>query len=239
MKKSNQLLLGLLALYLAGVAITDGLLVRAYAAINLKDPLRNYEDVAVRPFRALELRGGNHYSIQVRYGPQYRVQVLQSRKSFLETSARGDTLSINFTVARSRAARPGAQLPLGLIITCPDLSWLRASGTHNLLGPLQGDSLRLEQDAQTASIATGLRLRYLQLLGRQESLLHLKKDNVVDALAVQASDRAGVSLQGIRLGSLLPQLSGEAYLIYYQATLAQLQGGGGAAEGKKPHQPIP
>lgn len=226
MKKSNRLLLYVAIAFVAGVLVTDGLLAKAYAEINFSDPYKNYQDVVVPSFKALHIKGGNGYSIQINQGKDLNVKVMNSRKGFLKTSSNGDTLFIEFAVAN--APRPSAtdKLPVGLIIACPDIVYLNLSGTNNQVGPMKLDSMHIVQDANTLTVFKQLDIDYLFLDGRQKSWFDFNEKNVIQQLKIQASADAGINLQGIVFNAISPLLRDNAKIVFFKQSLKNANNSG-------------
>ncbi len=222
MKRSNRLLLLLSIALVTGMFITNVMLAENYRHLNLEDPFKNFQDVAVRPFRALKISGGNGYAIRIQYGAAYGIKLMNSRKSFFFMNQQGDTVSIRFQVARQKDVSAEGRVT-GLIIYCPDLHFLQSSGTCSLLGPLHADSLSIIQDSSSFTKMDGLKSRQLALNGTAGSWFHFSSDNVVEHLRVKLDGDAGVNMQSIRFSHIEQQLSGNAMMIFFAQAMTDWQ----------------
>lgn len=213
MKTSNQLLLGLLAVLLTATIGIDFILKNKYGRISLSDPYKNYEVVAVHPFKYLKIKGGNAYGVEIKQAARYDLKVMVSRKSFLNTRQHGDTLLIGFSVMSSPANRDPESLPRGLIISAPFLSVITADGTNTIIHNFKTDSLMLNLSGN--AIATINHLQTMKLLAdcRQNASVDFHSENVVNTLALQLSGNASALLQDITYTHFNPLLTGNSRLI--------------------------
>jgi len=214
MKTSSKLLLALLMLLLTAAILVDVLLQRAYAKINLADPFKSYEPVAVRPFKYLKMVGGNGYAIEIKQSPMLDMKVMRKRKNFLTMVQTRDTLLIKFTVVSSRSMRDPESLPLGIIISCSTLSGIDATGTNNVLKGWKADSLNLTLHANASMHINGAIIGYLKLSGDQYAIANFSSSNNIQGLDLHLRDQATAYLKEIDYSVLNPTLSGESRLIF-------------------------
>jgi hypothetical protein len=222
MKKSNRLILLVTIALLSGMLGTDVLLKKAYSKINVNDPFKNYQDLAVRSFKALVIKGGNAYAIHVRYGKAFNIKVMNSRKGFLTVNSSGDTLSLLFTVPKSSQQQAVNKLPAGVIIYCPDLSYLHCTGTAAVLSGLKSDSLKVEQQGYAITDMEDAQINKLHVYVKENSWFDFRKNNAVHSLSIRASGDAGVSMKEIVFDKFQPQLNNNGKILFYQSSMSQL-----------------
>lgn len=214
MKTSSKLLLVLLIFVLTATVFVDVLLQRAYAKINLADPFKSYEAVAIRPFKYLKMVGGNGYAIEIRQSPILDMKVMRKRKNFFTVKQAGDTLLIKFTVVSSISMRDPERLPLGIIISCPKLSGIDATGTNNVLTGWEADSLNLILHANASMHINGAAIGNLKLSGDQYAIVNFRSSNHIQRLDIHLKNQATAYLKGIDYSVLNPTLGGESQLVF-------------------------
>lgn len=213
MKTSNQLLLGLLTVLLSATIGIDLLLKAKYLKIERNDPYKNYENVAVRPFKYLKIKGGNAYAVEIKQAAACDLKVMVSRKSFLDTRQHGDTLLIGFSVMSSPANRDPESLPRGLIISGPLLSVITAEGTNTIIHNFKNDSLTLNLSGNSITTINKLQTMKLTVLGRQNASVDFHSANVVNTLELQLSGNASALLQDVNYSYFNPLLIADSRLI--------------------------
>ncbi len=221
MKRSNLLLSVLSCILLAALFVTDHLLVLQYAAINLSDPYKNYQSIAVSPFKALKISGGNGYAIRIIQGDHYNIRLMNSRKDFFKMKMLQDTLSVTFTVANQNHQQP-QETTVGLIIFLPKIAYLQFSGTNNEVGPLLQDSLTIQQNTNTVTRLKELRLNYLSLNGTATSYFDLLSNNTALHLRANMKNKAVVNFNQISFIRFTPLLQDSAAIVVYKTSLESL-----------------
>jgi hypothetical protein len=193
MKASNKLIFILVLFLFVILLFADFTLRNEYARINVNDPFKNYKKLEIRPFRFLSLTGGNGYAIRVVRGDSCSLKVMSSRMSFLTHSISGDTMYVDFRVPKlDFRGGDGSNTPIGLIVSCPNLSYLAVSGTLNFL-----DSLTLDS---------------LNLVAKGSSIVVFKEDSIT-GLHVSGADISSIVFAGRnRFGSLSADLGGDCGL---------------------------
>ena len=211
-KNSNILLAGI-TIFLLGMAfVTDAMLRGVYRKMDLDDPQKNLLTIPVLPFKALQLRGGNTYRIEIVQAPRWALKVLRSRQSFLDSSRSGDTLTIRWTVATN--SNPSMeQPPIGLTIECPDLVFLNFSGTQNWVHAFNMNSLCIRQDGNTRTALEGSTIRGLDLEGSQTSWYDLKGITVQGTFSLDLKGEAGIRLRNIAWGRFSPLVAEKASVV--------------------------
>jgi hypothetical protein len=222
MKKSSQVMLLLVILFLSGVVLTDHMLVINYAKIDLKDPYKNFGDIAVKPFKALIISGGDSYGIQIKKGDSFNVKLLDSRRTFFRILKQGDTLSLRFDVA-SRSPGQAFDAVNGLIITVPLLSYIHLGGTRTAISGFQQDSLIIEQGTQARTVLTQLTVRYLSITGSSNSLVDCQGGNIAEQMVVNLSNTASVLMKDIRYHAFSPDLKDASTLVLDKTGLTALE----------------
>ncbi len=213
MKTSTQLLMTLLLVLLAATIFIDVLLQKAYSNINLSDPFKNYQAVAVRPFRFLHIKGGNAYAIEIKQAPELGMKVMTTRRSFLTVRQTGDTLIVGFTVPGSTTLRHPERVPLGIIISSPTIRAIIADGSNNLLTNWTADSLALELKGNAAMMIRGAGIGSLTAKGNQSAIFQFHSANKVTHLNIQLRNEAQAVLKGIAYSTLQPRLTGNSQLV--------------------------
>lgn len=211
-KKSNKVLLFLATILLAGAIVTDYLLALSYKSINLQNPLRNFESISIRPFKTLKVSGGNAYSVELRRGDSFAIQLLSSRKSFFKLKQEGDSLVIQFSVA-ARTANQSYDPVKGLIIYAPGVRDAEFSGTNSLVTGFSQDSLVLTQSTRSKTIIEDLHIGTLTLQSDGESLYDCKKNNEAKNLIIGLKNNAVALLNGIRFQSIHPMIGETAAIV--------------------------
>ncbi len=220
MKRSNLLLLLLTVIYLSGIFITDHLLALQYVKINLSDPYKNFQTIAVLPFKALKITGGNGYAIRIKQG-DYNIRLMNSRKDFFKMKTLNDTLSVIFNVANQNYQNPQESI-VGLIISVPSINYVELSGTNNEVGPLQQDSLIIHQDTNTVTRLTDLRLNYLSLHGTATSYFDFKAKNNALHLNVNIKNNAVINFHQVSFKQFTPHVGDSAAIVIYRESLENL-----------------
>ncbi|MDB5089487.1 MAG: hypothetical protein JWR09_3481 [Mucilaginibacter sp.] len=227
MKTSNKILLTLLSVLLATTVFVDFLLKRAYLKINLTDPFKNYAPVAIRPFKYLNIKGGNAYAIEIKQATKLDMKVMTSRKSFLTTAQHGDTLLIKFTVMSSMAMRDPEGLPHGLIISSPEIAEIIAEGSNNIITGWKMDSLKLTLTSNASASINNADLGKLSVRGNQNAVFNFHSENKVQYLDLRLTDSASAFLQGISYSVFNPLLTGDSQLIFNAQSAVKLKANGG------------
>ena len=199
---------------LTAIVLVDVLLQKAYAKINLADPFKSYEAVTLRPLKYLKMVGGNGYAIEIRQSPVLDLKVMRKRKNFLTVVQAGDTLLIKFTVVSSRSMRNPESLPLGIIISCPGLSGIDATGTNNVLTGWKADSLQLTLRGNAAMHIKGADVGHFTVSGNKDAIVNFSSSNNIQELDIHLRDQATAYLKEIDYSVLNPTLSGESQLIF-------------------------
>lgn len=222
MKRSSMLLLALVFVFISGLLYTDYLLAIAYTKIDLKDPFKNFQHVAVQPFKAIRISGGNGYTIRLIRGDSFTIRLLNSRKSFFKMKRSADTLSIDFGVANQTYQHPKAAT-VGLIITMPRIDHIQLSGTNNEVAAFIQDSLTLVQDKQTFTRVNNVNLHYLQLLGVGKSYLDFESENNVTSLDMNMKNSTITDFHQVIVGNFNPVLLDSAGIVLYGQSLNNLR----------------
>jgi hypothetical protein len=222
MKKSNLFLIVLSIFLLAGLFVTDRLLVIQYKKINFKDPYKNFQSIAIKPFSKLSIRGGNGYAIRIIQGDHCEIKLMNSRKDFFKMERTGDNVMIKFTVAGQNYQRP-EEATVGLIITMPALNSLQLSGTNNEIGPFLQDSLVITQDKNTYTRIKQLQVHFLKLSGMGTSYFDLLRSNDVRCLTIHMKNTSVVNFHEVRFKQFYPVLKDSAAVVFYSESLDNLR----------------
>ena len=222
MKTSNKLLITLLFVLLIATVLVDVLLQRAYSNINLADPFKSYQSVAVRPFKYLKIKGGNGYAIEIKQAPQLDMKVMTKRKNFLTVRQSGDTLLLGFTVPSGNSMRAPESLPLGIIISSPAIREIIADGSNNILNDWKADSLKLVLKSNAAININGADIGSLMAKGDQNSIFNFHSASKVAHLDIRLSNSATAFLKEINYVTLNPQLTENSQLVFGAKTAAKL-----------------
>jgi len=222
MKKSNFLLLILAIVLVSGLLVTDHLLAVNYAKIDLKDPYKNFSDVGVKPFRILNIKGGNSYAVRIEQGRAFGIKLLNSRASFFKMTNAEDTLSINFNVANQRYQKP-EDCTVGLIITAPSLSHLNMSGINAEINTFQKDSLCVIQNEYTNTRLRNVTVNYLALTGSNVSSYDCVLNNHVNQLSLTFRDSASVQMKQMNFKQLNTTIKDNAAVVFYQQSFDMLR----------------
>jgi len=215
MKKSNLLLMMLSLVLLLGLFITDRLLAVNYTKIDLKDMYKNFQDIAVKPFKALNITGGNSYAIRIKQGRDYNIKVMNSRKSFFKTISSGDTLAIVFSVANQQYQKP-EDCVTGVIITVPSISLLKLSGINAEIGPFSQNALTIIQNNYALARLKELNLDYLNLQGSEFSSFDCVNKNNVKQLDLTLTSNASIQMKQISFQQFNPVLKDSAAIVLYK-----------------------
>lgn len=221
MKTSNKILLSLLAVMVLATVLNDLSLNKGYARIKLNDPFKNYQPVVVRPFKHLQIKGGNGYTIEIKQASALDVKVMSSRKNFLTTSSVGDTLFIVFTVSGNMSTQEPAQLPVGLIINSPFVRTITADGTSNIIHNWKTDSLQVAITGNASVNINDVAIGSLTLSGSEHSLFNFHHGNKINALAIRLQNNAAVFLKDVTYASLNPNLTDNSALVFSAQSAAQ------------------
>lgn len=223
MKTSNKILLGLFAGLLATLIWTDFSLRAVYAKINLADVFKNYQNVAVQPFKYLKITGGNAYTIEIRQAEKFDMKVMASRASFLKTAFQKDTLFVRFLVAGSPQNRFASDLPLGLIIFCPSISEIFANGTNNLISQWNSDSMQLTLNGNSTAKFNNSKLQKLIAIGNHQSVFDFESANHIDRFSLHLNNGSSAYFKGIDYHNFEPLLSDSAVLVLKQQASEKLR----------------
>lgn len=213
MKTSDRILCGLAAVLLTATAGVDVILKQGYAAVRLDDPDRAYLKMDVRPFKHLRITGGNGYAVEIRQAKEYEIKVMRSRERFFSSVRRGDTLTIQFTVASTSANPDPGQLPRGLVISAPRLVSISAEGTSNLIREWSSDSLQIRLEGNATANISRINLAGLAVAGSQKARINFDSANTVKNLRLDLNHAASVYLNQIRFRHLVPALTGDSHII--------------------------
>ena len=212
LKKSNKALLILFLFLLAGAIATDYLLAISYTKINLKDPLRNFELVQIKPFKNLKISGGNSFSVEVRRADSFSIQLLSSRKSFFNLRQNADSLVIQFSVAARTANQPYDPVK-GLIIYAPALADVEFAGTSAAVIGFRQDSLAITQYEKSKTVIQSLDIRALSIRADGQSVYDFQNNSDVDALNLQLNNHATAIINGIRFKSISPVIGANSAIV--------------------------
>jgi hypothetical protein len=218
MKTSNWLLAALLLVLFTATAATDFLLKDSYAKLNLNDPFKNYQTVPILPFKVLLVSGGNGYAIEVKQADTFDMKVMNSRKGFLKTTQRNDTLIIQFTVSGNGNVQMAGKLPKGLLIACPAARVFSFTGTSTILRDWQSDSLQLEQAGNAVTSFNNVHARHFLLKGTQNSFFDFNTGNRADQLSFNLENNAAIYLNNILVRDVRPHMKDEAKIILSSQT---------------------
>lgn len=213
MKKSNRVIIALPLFLVVAAGITDYLLAENYHRTDLSNVFRNFDDVKVKPFRHIKLRGGNGYSVEIKKASHYQLQLLHSRLSFFKMQQIEDTLIIQFNVA-NRNTQQHYDPVRGLIISAPLLQTVSLSGTSNIIRGFVQDSLSVTQSDRTSTALYDLRLKTLSLAAEKSGLIHCVQNNQAEVISLQLMNTSTAMLNGIEYTSLQPRLSDSAAVVF-------------------------
>lgn len=205
--------MSLLLVLLATTVFADFLLKKVYLKINLNDPFKNYQPVAIRPFKYLKIRGGNGYAIEIKQAA-LDMKVMTKRKNFLTVRQNGDTLIIGFTVISSMSMRDPEGLPHGIIISSPKITAIIADGSNNILSGWKLDSLKLTLVGNATANINGADIGKLTAIGNYNTIFNFHSTNRVRNLDLRLSNNATAILKGIDYAVLNPRLTNESQLIF-------------------------
>jgi hypothetical protein len=213
MKNSNKILLGLIIILLGGTVIFDILLRNTYLKINRNDPLKNYETLSLKPFNHLKIKGGNAYAIELKQASKTEMKVLNNRKSFLNSSQKGDTLFISFTVMSNNQLRFADNLPIGLIISAPAIKTITADGNSVLLHNWDTDSLKLTLNGNAAMRLSKNTIKQLYVNGNYYTVFDFETENRITSLDLKLQQHAVAYLNDLTYQQFKPILKDSAQLI--------------------------
>lgn len=223
MKTSNKILLGLFIGLFATLIWVDFSLQAVYAKINLSDAFKNYQNIAVQPFKHLKITGGNAYAIEIRQAEKFDMKVMTSRASFLKTTAKNDTLFVRFLVAGSPQNRFADDLPLGLIISCPSLIDIVANGTNNFISNWHSDSLNISLTGNASAKFNDVKLHKLIATGNHNSVFDFQMANQLHKLSLHLNNSSSAYFKGIDYQNFEPLLSDSAVLVLKQQASDKLR----------------
>jgi hypothetical protein len=218
MKKSNRVLIVLATVLLMGIVATDYLLAVNYTKIDLQDPYKNFENIVVKPFNNLRIKGGNGYSIQILRGEQFGIRLLSSRKSFFKMQQSGDTVSLTFSVA-GRNPQQSFDATRGIIITAPAISSIDLEGVNTDIEAFQQDSMLITQGTNTATRLSGLKIQQLRLKASGLGVIDCKAGNYAAHLDLHFRNSTTLLMNGIRFRNIQPQLEDSAVLVLSKANM--------------------
>lgn len=223
MKTSNKILLGLFFGLLATQIWVDFSLQSVYANINLADAFKNYQNVPVQPFKYLKTTGGNAYAIEIRQAKKFDMKVMTSRASFLKTTWQKDTLFVRFLVVGAPQNRFANDLPVGLIISCPDISGIMANGTRNLISQWNSNSLQIGLNGNAMAQFDSTKLEKLIAVGNHQSVFRFQTANQVHKLSLHLNNSSSAYFEGIDYQNFEPLLSDSAVLVLKQQASEKLR----------------
>lgn len=222
MKTSNKLLAALVTTLLAATVFVDVLLKNAYAKIDLNDAFKNYETIAIKPFKYLITEGGNGYAIQIKQSAVIDLKVMSTRKNFLTVVQRADTLFLKFTVPNNMSNRDQETLPQGLLLSSPKIDAIAANGTNILLTGWQADNLTLTLTGIAALKFNQANIGELTVTGSQNAMVNFNEGNNIKDLKLVFSDNAIATLRGIDYSSLSPHFTGKSQLVFDAGSTSNL-----------------
>ncbi|QHS56472.1 hypothetical protein GWR56_13335 [Mucilaginibacter sp. 14171R-50] len=217
-KRSNLILASFALFFVAALFAADRELARQYRRIDLKDPFKNFGMVPVRPYKVLNISGGNSYTVRIVHGTDYTIRLMNSRKQFFRMEQRLDTLAINFMVSNQQYQSP-EQCTTGLILTVPALAMVNTSGINCELSGLKQDSLLIRQEHQAILRIKDLRLGSLALSARHSSTATFMDRNWTDTLRLTLDQGSSVDLGPLKARNILTKLKGNARLVITAANL--------------------
>lgn len=222
MKPSNKLLAILMTVLVICTIVTDFILNQAYSKINLNDPFKNYLRLKIIPFKVLMIKGGNGYSIVINQSSEYEMKVLNSRKSFLSTVQKQDTLFVEFKVASNQAGQPIERLAKGLLISCPQVGLISFSGTSNIIQDYTSDKLQVEQSHNAVTRFNDSKINDLYLTGIHNSIFDFTLDNRISNLSFSLANTSRIYLKNVLFTQLHPTLTDSAQMILTAHSVRQL-----------------
>ena len=214
MKASTKLLAALLLVLLTATIFIDVLLGKAYSKINLADPFKSYQPVAIKPFKYLIIKGGNGYAIEIKQTVRLDMKVMNTRKNFLSVRQSGDTLLLGFTVPNGQSMRDPENIPLGIIIGSPQVTSIIADGTNNILTGWKADSLNLTLKGNASVNINGAAIGNLMAMGNQNSIFNFQSASKVEHLKIRLNNNANAFLKEIDYSSINPQLTENSQIIF-------------------------
>lgn len=214
MKTSNKILLSLLTVMVLATILNDLSLNKAYSRIKLNDPFKNYQPVIVRPFKHLQIKGGNGYAVEIKQASALDIKVMSSRKNFLSASFSGDTLFIVFTVNGTANPQEPAQLPVGLIISSPFVRTITTDGISTIINNWKTDSLQVAITGNASVNINNAAIDALTLSASAYSVVNFLHDNKISDLAIRLQNKAAVFLNGVTYTNLHPYLTDSSALVF-------------------------
>ncbi|TDN40467.1 hypothetical protein E4631_10930 [Hymenobacter sp. UV11] len=213
MKTSTTLLLAALLVLLASLTAYNMALRAEYRSGTYKDPLRNYQTLALRNFDAVRVPSASGLNVKIVAGP-FGVHVGKQAAAYVRITQQGQQL-------RVALAYPQQPEPLGrgetVIISCPQLAALTIEGTYSVAGKpqfnqlqaggtvlVQGfrqDSLALRQDQSNQIRLAGNTLNQLRaLVGTQAGSspeLEIGPDNRIQAASLTVNHQGRLDLKTV------------------------------------------
>jgi len=217
-KKSNLLLAAFAVFFVAALFAADRELAIQYRRIDLKDPFKNFGMVPVRPYKVLNISGGNSYTVRIVQGTAYTIRLMNSRKQFFRMEQHHDTLVINFTVSNQHYQLP-EQCTTGLILAVPALAMINTSGINCELSGLEQDSLLIIQEHEAILRMKDLKLGNLVINGKHSSTATFRDSNRTDTLHLTLDEGSSVDLGPLKARNILTELKGNARLVVTAANL--------------------
>ncbi len=214
MKISNKILAGLVTTVLAATVLVDVLLKDTYAKIDLNNTFKNYETIAIKPFKVLKTEGGNGYAIQITQSPVTDLKVMGSRKNFLTIVQRGDTLLLQFTVPNNMSNRDPEKLPQGILLSSPKINFIAANGTNIFLNGWKNDSLNIALSGSAAIKFNEADIGKLTVQGNQSAWADFNEGNKIKYLNLMFSGNSIVGLKGIDYSVIKSQFTGNSQLVF-------------------------
>lgn len=217
-KKSNLLLAAFAVFFVAALFAADHELAIQYCRIDLKDPFKNFGMVPVRPYKVLNISGGNSYTVRIVQGTAYTIRLMNSRKPFFRMEQHQDALVINFTVSNQQYQLP-EQCTTGLILTVPALAMINTSGINCELSGLEQGSLFITQEHEAILRMKDLRLGSLVINEKHSSTATFRNCNLTDTLHLRLDEGSSVDLGPLKARNILTELKGNARLVVTAANL--------------------
>lgn len=223
MKTSNKILCSLLMILFISMVTIDFTLNNAYAKISLDDPFKNYEHIAVRPFKYLVIRGGNGYAIEIKQADTAGMVVMKSRRGFLSTAYHQDTLLVQFNVAGTNQNQLPESLPKGLIITSPAIAVIYAAGTSNIVQGWKADRLKLVLAGNASADISHMNINGFTAIGSENSLFRFQSGNQLKSLDLRIKDNSSAYLNDVSYAAFNPVVLNQAQLIFNAASAGKLK----------------
>jgi len=217
-KKSNLILAIFAVFFVAALFAADLELAIQYHRIDVKDPFKNFGLVPVRPYKTLNISGGNSYTVRIEHGTDYTIRLMNSRKQFFRMEQHLDTLTINFTVSNQQYQLP-EQCTTGLIMTVPALAVINASGINCELSGLEQDSLLISEEQKAILRMKDLKLGDLVINSRHSSTAIFRDRSLTNTLCLALGQGSFVDLGPLKARNISTQLKGNSRVVITAANL--------------------